>query len=131
MITSKRQWKVKFAAATSKVYVGYKMRKVDPPNALKSGIAEQSRSKCPSAGDGVSPLEDDRGQVDKLVLSDEGPGPSDSPNSGGNVCPLEDDRGPVDKSVLTSFERHVAYAIWNRSKALGDYGATGRLLSSE
>ncbi|KAM7460816.1 hypothetical protein LguiA_028937 [Lonicera macranthoides] len=41
----------------------------------------------------------------------EGPSSSDKGPSG----------GPIDKSVLTSFNDHIAYAIWNQTKVFDHY----------
>ncbi|KAM7523945.1 hypothetical protein LguiA_013847 [Lonicera macranthoides] len=35
--------------------------------------------------------------------------------SSSRAAPQENDGGPVDKSVLTTFNDHVAYAIWHRT----------------
>ncbi|KAM7510995.1 hypothetical protein LguiB_009870 [Lonicera macranthoides] len=108
---SERQRKVKFAAtATAKVHYGYKRRNVDPPNASELGIPEEEavpqlnegRSECSSTGGSVSPPEDERGQVDKSVPTNEGPGPSVNPSSGGGVPHAEDDGVPVDKLIPTN-----------------------------
>ncbi|KAM7514872.1 hypothetical protein LguiA_004455 [Lonicera macranthoides] len=130
MTASEEQQKVKFpATAMAKVHCGYKRRKVNPPNASESRIAEQSqslqvereepaelslelkeavlqldkgRSECPTTGGSVSPPEDEIGQVDKSVLTNEGPGPSVSPSSYSGVPPAKDNGDSVDKSVPTN-----------------------------
>ncbi|KAM7475415.1 hypothetical protein LguiB_022658 [Lonicera macranthoides] len=55
-----------------------------------------------NTGGGVSPPEDERGQVDKSVPTNKCPGPSVNPSSGDSVPSAEDDGGPVDKSAPTN-----------------------------
>ncbi|KAM7477636.1 hypothetical protein LguiA_025849 [Lonicera macranthoides] len=40
--------------------------------------------------------------------------------SSSRAAPQEDDGGPVDKSVFTTFNDHVAYAIWHRTLHFAD-----------
>ncbi|KAM7481049.1 hypothetical protein LguiB_005632 [Lonicera macranthoides] len=47
--------------------------------------------------------------------------------SSSRAAPQEDDGGPVDKSVLTTFNDHVAYAIWHRTLQAGIVAALALL----
>ncbi|KAM7485434.1 hypothetical protein LguiA_001443 [Lonicera macranthoides] len=114
MTASERQRKSKkHCVVTALKQYGKTKNPVTPtPPEIENDPPSQNEPRCEKNSDHLSTQNDPQNEENtSQVVARENPqieGPSGSDKSL--------DGGPIDKSVLTSFNDHIAYAIWNQTK---------------